>query len=208
MATKTASETQLAVVVGFGSPKVSLKQYPTPSDLATHFVRLADLCGDIEGVMVLDLGSGTGVLELGAVLHSPTRVIGVEFDGDALATATDSARRVGVSAPIDWIRVDATRLPPCLPDDRQVMVFMNPLFGVQRGNEHADHALLDPTASVADVPYSVHNERSKEFVESFVVDVGGDLTDAFRMTFDLDHQFDFHDEDCRRLDAEMFRTEW
>lgn len=208
MATKAALEAQLAVVAGFENPKVSLEQYPTPPDLAAHLVHLADLRGDIEGATVLDLGSGTGMLGLGAALRSPARVVGVELDDDALATATDNARRVGASAPIDWIRADATRLPLCLPDDRQVTVLMNPPFGAQRGNEHADRAFLDSVASVADVSYSVHNEGSKEFVESFVADAGGDLTDAFRATFDLERQFDFHDADRRELDAEVFRIEW
>ncbi|ELZ98950.1 putative RNA methylase [Haloferax mucosum ATCC BAA-1512] len=208
MATKAALEAQLAVVAGFEAPKVSLEQYPTPPDLAAHLVHLADLRGDIESTTVLDLGTGTGMLALGAALRSPARVVGVELDPDALDTALDNARRVGASAPIHWIRGDATRLPLCLPDDQPVTVLMNPPFGAQRGNEHADRAFLDAVSRVADVSYSVHNEGSKEFVESFVADADGELTDAFRATFDLERQFDFHDADRRELDAEVFRIEW
>ncbi|AFK19246.1 methyltransferase domain-containing protein [Haloferax mediterranei ATCC 33500] len=208
MATKAALEAQLAVVAGFENPKVSLEQYPTPPDLAAHLVHLADLRGDIEGTTVLDLGTGTGMLALGAALRSPARVVGVELDPDALETAVDNARRVGASAPIHWIRGDATRLPVSLPDDQPITVLMNPPFGAQRGNEHADRAFLEAVSRVADVSYSVHNEGSKEFVESFVADAGGELTDAFRATFDLERQFDFHDADRRELDAEVFRIEW
>ncbi|KAB1188481.1 MULTISPECIES: METTL5 family protein [Haloferax] len=208
MATKAALETQLAVVAGFENPKVGLEQYPTPPDLAAHIVHLADLRGDIEDTTVVDLGSGTGMLALGAALRSPARVVGVELDPDALQTATNNARRVGASAPIHWVRGDATRLPLCLPEEQPVTVLMNPPFGAQRGNEHADRAFLESVASVADVSYSVHNEGSKEFVEAFVADAGGELTDAFRATFDLERQFDFHKADRKELDAEVFRIEW
>jgi putative methylase len=208
MATKAALEAQLAVVAGFENPKVALEQYPTPPDLAAHLVHLADLRDDIEDTTVLDLGAGTGMLALGAALRSPARVVGVELDAEALQTAADNARRVGASAPIHWVRGDATRLPLCLPDDQPVTVLMNPPFGAQRGNEHADRAFLESVASVADVSYSVHNEGSTEFVGAFVDDAGGDLTDAFRATFDLERQFDFHESDRQELDAEVFRIEW
>ncbi|MFC7203629.1 METTL5 family protein [Haloferax namakaokahaiae] len=211
MATKAALEAQLAVVAGFESPKVALEQYPTPPELAAHLVHFADLRGDIEDRTVVDLGSGTGMLALGAALRSPERVVGVELDADALSGALDNARRVGTHTPIHWVRADATRLPLCFDehaDDRDVTVLMNPPFGAQQGNEHADRAFLETVSEIADVSYSVHNEGSKEFVESFANDNGGELTDAFRATFDLEHQFEFHESARHQLDAEVFRIEW
>ncbi|SEK73036.1 METTL5 family protein [Haloferax larsenii] len=208
MATKAALEAQLAVVAGFENPKVALEQYPTPPDLAAHLVHLADLRGDIDGKTVVDLGTGTGMLALGAALRSPARVFGVELDADALETAVDNARRVGASAPVHWVRGDATRLPLCLSEHEPVTVLMNPPFGAQNENTHADRAFLETIASLADVSYSVHNEGSKEFIEAFAEDAGADVTDAFRATFDLDHQFDFHEDERRELDAEVFRIEW
>ncbi|ELZ86102.1 putative RNA methylase [Haloferax elongans ATCC BAA-1513] len=208
MATKAALEAQLAVVAGFENPKVALEQYPTPPDLAAHLVHLADLRGDVDGKTVVDLGTGTGMLALGAALRSPARVVGVELDADALETAVDNARRVGASAPVHWVRGDATRLPLCLSEREPVTVLMNPPFGAQNENAHADRAFLETIASLADVSYSVHNEGSKEFIEAFADDAGADVTDAFRATFDLDHQFDFHEAERRELDAEVFRIEW
>ncbi|ELZ82307.1 putative RNA methylase [Haloferax larsenii JCM 13917] len=208
MATKAALEAQLAVVAGFENPKVALEQYPTPPDLAAHLVHLADLRGDVDGKTVVDLGTGTGMLALGAALRSPARVFGVELDADALETAVDNARRVGASAPVHWVRGDATRLPLCLSEHEPVTVLMNPPFGAQNENAHADRAFLETIASLADVSYSVHNEGSKEFIEAFAEDASAEVTDAFRATFDLDHQFDFHEDERRELDAEVFRIEW
>jgi len=80
MATKRELEGQLAVVAGFEDPQAALEQYPTPPALAAHVIHLADLHDDIEGRTVLDLGTGTGMLTLGAALRGPARVIAVELD--------------------------------------------------------------------------------------------------------------------------------
>jgi hypothetical protein len=69
---------ELGVVAGFDDPVAALEQYHTPPDLAANIVHVADLQGDIEDELVLDLGCGTGMLALGAALRStaaraPTR---------------------------------------------------------------------------------------------------------------------------------------
>ena len=206
MATKSALETQLAVVAGFEDPRADLEQYPTPPELAAHVVHVADLNGDIEDRLVVDLGTGTGMLALGAALRGPDRVVGIDVDRSALLTAVANRRRVGTRTPIDWIHADATRAPLC--PDGPTTVLMNPPFGAQRGNEHADRAFLETAASIADVTYSVHNGGSQEFIESFAADRGGDVTHAFRATLALERQFEFHDADSEEIDAEVYRIEW
>ncbi|WP_224269336.1 METTL5 family protein [Haloprofundus salinisoli] len=209
MGDRRALETQLAVVVGFENPQVRLEQYPTPPDIAAHVVHLADLQGDIDGRTVVDLGTGTGMLALGAALRGPARVVGVEVDAEALATARDNERRVGTTTPIHWVRADATRAPLCgSGGDSKTTVLMNPPFGAQNGNRGADRAFLSTAAELADVSYSIHNQGSREFVESFAADEGGEVTHAFGATLTLERQFDFHDEATRDLDTEVFRIRW
>ena len=203
---KRALEGKLAVVAGFTDPTAALEQYPTPPDIAAHVVHLADLRGDVAGRTVVDLGAGTGMFALGAALRGAARVVGVELDRDALDVARANERRVGARTPVHWIHGDATRAPLCL--DGPVTVLMNPPFGAQSGNEHADRRFLESVATFADVSYSLHNAGSEEFVESFVADAGGEVTDAFRATFALDHQFDHHTAERRELDAEVYRIEW
>jgi putative methylase len=196
---------ELGVVAGFEDPVAALEQYHTPPDLAAHIVHVADLRGDVEDETVLDLGCGTGMLALGAALRSPARVVGVELDADALGTARQNERRVGARADVAWVRGDATRLPL---DPPPCTVLMNPPFGAQDGNEHADRAFLATAAEVARVSYSVHNAGSQEFVESFAADNGGEVTDAFRAELELPHQFDHHEAEAGVVDAEVFRVRW
>ncbi|MFC6865300.1 METTL5 family protein [Halomicroarcula sp. GCM10025817] len=207
MPTKSALAQQLAVVAGFENPRASLEQYRTPPELAAHLVHTADLQGDIEGRTVVDLGCGTGMLALGAALRSPETVVGVDIDPAPLATARQNERKVGSTTSVSWVRGDATAAPLC-PLVSETTVVMNPPFGAQSGNEHADRRFLETAAELSTVSYSVHNEGSQEFVESFAADNGGEVTHAFETAFELPRQFDFHDEETRVITAEVFRVAW
>jgi putative methylase len=206
MATKRSLAAKLGVVAGFDSPRVALEQYHTPPELAAHVVHLADLHGDVDGRTVVDLGAGTGMLALGAALRGPARVIGLELDRAALETARANERRVAASAPIHWVHADATRSPvaPAEP----VTLVMNPPFGAQNSNRHADRRFLETASDLAAVSYSVHNAGSESFVESFAADNGGEVTHAFRAELELPRQFDFHEADSDVIDAEVFRIRW
>src|SRR6056297_1460359 len=206
MASKRSLATKLGVVAGFEDPRLALEQYPTPPDLAAHVVHLADLHGDVDARTVLDLGTGTGMLALAAALRGPARVFGIELDRGALSTATENERRVAASAPVHWLQGDATRLPLDVPDP--VTVVMNPPFGARDGNRNADRGFLRSASRVATVSYSVHNAGSREFVEAFAADNGGEVTHAFAADFAIDAAFDHHVDESREIDAEVYRIEW
>ncbi|VTT86053.1 Predicted RNA methylase COG2263 [Halorubrum sp. DM2] len=206
MATKRSLATKLGVVAGFERPDAALEQYPTPPELAAHVVHLADLHGDVEGRTVIDLGAGTGMLSLAAALRGPARVVGLELDGDALGVARANERRVAASAPVHWVRGDATRPPLAVTEPATVV--MNPPFGAQDGNRNADRAFLATASDIADVSYSVHNGGSREFIEAFAADEGGEVTHAFAAEFRIEAQFDHHTEDARDVDTEVYRIEW
>jgi len=206
MSTKRKLAQQLGVVVGFDDPRADLEQYRTPPAVASHLIHLADLNGDLEGRTVVDLGCGTGMLALGAALRGATNVIGVDLDPDPLGTARENRRRIGTNTTVSWVRADAMTLPLC--PDGPLTVVMNPPFGAQAGNEHADRAFLRTAADIADVSYSIHNGGSADFVEAFAGDNGGTVTAAYRSSFDLPRQFEFHDADRREIDVELFRIEW
>lgn len=207
MPTKSALAQQLAVVAGFDNPRASLEQYRTPPDLAAHLVHTADLQGDIQGRNIVDLGCGTGMLALGAALRSPARVVGLDIDPAPLSTARGNEHKVGSTTPVSWVRADATAAPLCPPVDETTVV-MNPPFGAQSDNEHADRRFLETAAAIAGVSYSIHNEGSQSFVESFAADNGGEVTHAFETEFDLPRQFDFHESDRQAITAEVYRIDW
>ncbi|PSP85221.1 RNA methyltransferase [Halobacteriales archaeon QS_1_68_17] len=206
MSTKSALAQQLAVVAGFENPRAKLEQYRTPPELAATLIHTADLQGDIEDRIVIDLGTGTGMLALGAALRGPSVVVGLDLDPEPLRTARENHRKVGSASDVAWVRADATE-PPLCPGGPTTVV-MNPPFGAQAGNEHADRGFLATAADIADVSYSIHNADSEGFVRSFAADEGGDVTHAFRAEFELPRQFEFHEADSAGIEAEVFRIEW
>lgn len=203
METKRALERHLADVQGFSEPRVELEQYPTPAGIAAQLVHIADLRGDLDGIVV-DLGTGTGRLALGAALRG-ARVLALDADRAALEIARENERRIAPDGRIDWLCGDGGRPPIRLSN---ATVLMNPPFGAQHGNRGADRRFLDAASGFADVIYSIHNAGSREFVESFVTDRGGEVTHAYELAFDLDRQFDFHEEETKSIRAECYRSSW
>lgn len=188
----------------FAEPSATLEQYLTPPEIAAHICHLAGLQGDLERP-IIDLGTGTGMLGIGAAMAGADRVVGVDVDPDALALARRNATEVGATAAIDWVRGDVTRHPLSITG---ATVLSNPPFGAQRGNRHADREFLETARELATVSYTIHNEGSQSFVESFAADEGGGVTHAFRAAFPIAKRFDFHTEAEATLEAEVFRIEW
>lgn len=207
MSTKRALAQQLGVVAGFDDPRAPLEQYRTPPELAAHLIHLADLRGDIEDRTIVDLGCGTGMLALGAALRGPDRAVGLDLDRAPLETARENERKVASATSVSWIQGDAGHAP-LTTDPEETTVVMNPPFGAQSGNEHADRAFLQTTAEIAGVSYSIHNEGSQEFVGSFAADNGGTVTDSYQTEFEIPRQFDFHEDESRAVTAEVYRIEW
>ncbi len=190
----------LESVADFEEPDPALEQYLTPPEVTAHVLHFAALRGDLDR-RVVDLGTGTGTLAIGAAVLGAD-VVGVDVDASALARARENRRAVG-APPIEWVRADVGFLP-LLADG--VTVVSNPPFGAQRRG--ADRPFLEAAAELAAVSYTIHNEGSRTFVESFAADHGGAVSHAFRATFELDRRFQFHEESSRTIEAEVFRIEW
>lgn len=200
---KRTVEQRLASVADFERPKAELEQYVTPADIAAHLLHLASMQGDLDRP-VFDLGTGTGMLALAAALYGAPRVVGIDRDDDALATAVENEERVAPARDLDWVRGDVATLP--VDPDGGVTVVSNPPFGAQ--SRGADRPFLDAAAEHAAVSYTIHNAGSEAFVESFAAERGGDVTHAYRIEFPLPHQFDFHEAEEAVVDAELFRIQW
>ena len=195
----------LEAVSDFDEPRVDLEQYLTDPELAAHICHLAALRGDFTDTSVLDLGCGTGVLALGARAAGASRIVGLDVDRSALDIAVRNERELFDSEDIGWVRGDVTS-PPLRP--RGATVLSNPPFGAQRSNRHADRAVLRTIRELASVSYTIHNEGSFDFVESFADDSGATVTDAFESTLEVDRRFEFHTEGSKTLPVEVYRIEW
>lgn len=110
-------------------PKASLEQYTIPTDLAAEMLHIAAFQNDdIVGKDVIDLGTGTGRLALGAAYLGAGSVTGVDIDPEALAVARRAAAASGLRRITQWVLADIEAI-----SGRFDTVLQNPPFGVRRG---------------------------------------------------------------------------
>ncbi|MDD1665971.1 MAG: METTL5 family protein, partial [Methanomicrobiales archaeon] len=140
-------EIALEGLEGFDRPDPRTEQYSTPAVLAARLLHHAHLLGDIEGRSVCDLGSGTGVLALGASLLGAERVVGVELDPRAIAVARRNAARL--EAEVTFVQGDVRDTGLIAGLGRFDTVVMNPPFGAQ--DPHADRPFVDAALALAPV---------------------------------------------------------
>ncbi len=134
----------------FPTPRKDLEQYPTSSRIASYMLWTAYLKGDIEGRVVADLGCGTGVLSLGALLLGASEVVCIDIDCSALTIAKhwiENYSAIGIEAlcgDVTWISL------------REIdTVIMNPPFGVYKRG--ADISFLRKAFEIAKRSvYSIH----------------------------------------------------
>lgn len=80
-------EGYLQSVDTFNKPKILLEQYITPSHIASHLLfEIQNNHDDLEGKLVGDMGSGTGMLSIGSAILGAEHVVGFEIDPEAIGT--------------------------------------------------------------------------------------------------------------------------
>ena len=191
-------EMLLEKVGGFEKPSAEREQYQTPAPLAARLLYTAFLAGDIAGLRVLELGSGTGILGIGAALIGAGEVIGVEIDADANRIAEYNAQSQGVSLHI--IKADVAN-----PEaDREIpyadTVIMNPPFGAQI--VHADRPFIDMALSRAEVVYGIFNGGSEQFIRQYTAG-RAEITSVIAAEFTIPRTFFFHTDDRRDIPVEI-----
>lgn len=176
-------EMRLQQVPDHPHPSLELEQYPTPPVVAGELLYEALGAGHIEGRSVTDLGSGTGVLALGAALLGASEVVGVEVDEGAASVADSVAQQWGLA--VDFVVCDVRGW-----SERCQTVVMNPPFGAQR--RHADRPFVETALAIAPVVYSLHNGASVPFLRTLAKALRAELTLERPLPLTLDHRFPHH----------------
>ncbi|HTD82018.1 MAG TPA: METTL5 family protein [Thermoplasmata archaeon] len=186
---KQQLEILLQRVKGHPKPAPGLEQYSTPATIAADVLWFAYGEGDIAGKKVVDLGCGTGILGIGAKLLGAEEVISLDMDEAAL----------GVD--LSLLTVDVRDFPE--PADT---VVMNPPFGAQKSDAHADMSFLERALATAPVTYTFHKAETEPFVRQRIVELGGEATHRKTYAFPLPHSMPFHTEAVKEVPVVMLRV--
>ncbi|XP_055370860.1 rRNA N6-adenosine-methyltransferase Mettl5 isoform X2 [Condylostylus longicornis] len=146
----------------FENPKVSLEQYPTPSHIASYMLyNMQFMYGDIENKIIGDLGSGCGVLSIGASLLGASQTIGFEIDREAIEIFRNNVVDMEIPS-IDIVQINVLN---GLKDSRWTNIFdtivMNPPFGT-KNNAGMDIKFLETAINLSNnAVYSLHKTSTR-----------------------------------------------
>lgn len=185
---------KLSHVEDFKSPRVELEQYQTPPQLAADIVYSCYMQGHEK---VVDLGTGTGILAIGAALLG-LDVTAVEVDSKALKEAKKNADNIGVE--IDFVEKDITQFNPSTEFDA---VVMNPPFNVQsdEGPKFWEKAL-----TVGDTVFGVAGKGFETRLKRLCNEFNHEIVASEAYTIGLPASYEFHLEESRETPIDVYVT--
>ncbi len=150
---------------------------------------------DLEG-SIIDLGTGTGRLAIGAALMGAEEVLGLDIDKSSIGLAARNGRRALVEA--DWVVGDLDSVRGNFST-----VVMNPPYGTR--SPHQDIRFLSRAFELASVSYSIHKSSTRGYLIQFVKKKGRRVDQVRRMTMQIPHLFDFHRKKWEALMVDLYR---
>ena len=193
---KRLLEIQLGKLKILQKPNLKLEQYPVSSEVGSELLYMAGFeHNDLDG-RLLDLGTGTGRLAIGAALMGAEAVVGVDADAQALALAKDNAETAKVR--VEWVRSDIEKV-----SGKFGAVIMNPPYGTR--TSHADTRFLVKAVQLAPVVYSIHKSSTRDFLVRLVTRSGCQVDQIRSMRMDIPHMFEFHEKKRETVEVDLYR---
>ncbi|PIN87325.1 DNA methylase [Candidatus Woesearchaeota archaeon CG10_big_fil_rev_8_21_14_0_10_44_13] len=198
------SKSRLAIELSklkvFENPDVKTEQYPMDSEFGAEVLWDAYFKGDIENKAVADLGCGTGILGIGALLLGAKLVYFVDSDEKAIAIAKENLSRFTI---LD--KDKAVFIVKDVNDFKENVdtVIQNPPFGTKQ--KHADRDFLMKAFEISDSIYSFHKATSKNFIEKISSDNGFRIANYYGFDFPLKASQLFHKKNIHRIKVGCWR---
>lgn len=193
-------EIKLERVPRHPDPSPDLEQFRTPAPIAADLLYRALACGDIQGRSVFDLGCGTGMLLAGAGLLGAARLGGVDIDPTSVAMATATLESFGLEATLSTGPVEEAQ-------GTWDTVVMNPPFGAQHAQRHADSKFVEHALRLGTCAYSLHLEATLDHLARLVGRLDADMEILTTYQYPLRAQFRFHTKEKVLVPVVLIRVQ-
>jgi predicted RNA methylase len=181
------------------SPRIRLEQYTTPAAIAADILFLAAFVyQDIVGKTVVDLGTGTGRLAIGAARLGASQITAIDIDPVAIEVARENAEKA--MADIEWIVGDLEAI-----HGEFDTVIMNPPFGTKQ--RHLDKAFLGKAIQTGHVVYSLHKSTTREHLSHYLKRHGCKLSAIHEYSLDIPMMFEHHRKRKHPVKVDCYRVE-
>lgn len=191
---------ELSKLAVFEEPDLSAEQYPVDSEIGADVLWNAYFQEDIEGKSIADLGCGTGILGIGALILGARLVYFVDSDENVLQIAKENLAKFVEMGENVFIHEDVNEF-----SEKADVVIQNPPFGTKQ--KHADREFLLKAFQIADTIYSFHKSTSKDFINKVSADNGFRVTHCWEYDFPLKATQLFHKRKIHRIKVSCWRME-
>jgi len=203
-------KTELAIILSklktFKKSKLKEEQYATDSQTAADMLWHAFLLDDIKKKSIADLGCGTGILGLGALLLGAEKCYFVDSDSESLGIAKENLKLLeeeadlGLKEKAIFVHSDISKF-----SEQADTVIENPPFGTKE--EHADRIFLEKAMDSASIIYSFHKTSTLSYLSRFIKSKEGKITHFFRYQLPLKQTMFFHRAKIMRIDVTCLRIQ-
>ena len=186
------------------NPKVHLEQYSTPASIASDLIWNAYSLGDIYQDNVIDFACGTGIFSIASSLIGAKKVLGIDIDEEAIATAKSTANIMEIEN-IDYL---TQNILDFTPDEKFDVLIQNPPFGSQKkAIEGTDTKFINKAMDISNIVYSFHMASTYDYIFDYFEKLGGTITHEFKYKFPIPKIYDFHTQDSKDVKVVVFRVE-
>ncbi len=196
MVSKSELAIELSKLDVFKDANFKLEQHPTDSEIAALALWEAYMKGDIENKTIADLGSGTGILGIGALLLGAKKVIFVEKDKKAIEYLKINLEKLKAK---DYIIIEKD-----IKDfhENTDIIIQNPPFGTKE--KHADREFLIKAFDLSETIYTFHKTSTRGFIKKISTDYGFNVANITDFKFPLKNTMSHHKSRIKRIDVSLF----
>jgi len=197
-------KSQLAILLSklqvFESPKAELEQYPLDGESASTVLWTAFQNKDIENKIIADLGCGTGILGLGALLLGAKKVYFIDKSESAIKKAKqnlhflESETKTHLQDKATWLIGDIS-----LFKNKIHSVLQNPPFGTKK--EHADKVFLEKALELGKSVYSIHKTSTLDYLRHIIDMRKRQIAAEICLKLQLKKTMPWHKKDIERIDT-------
>ncbi|MBI3032569.1 methyltransferase [Candidatus Woesearchaeota archaeon] len=190
MITKSRLAIELSKLNVFRKANITLEQYPTDSEIAASVLWQSYMQGELQNKIVADLGCGTGILGIGALLLGAKYVYFVDVDKEALLVLRENLKRLCIEK--NQYSIQHKDILQFKSTKNIDLIIQNPPFGTR--NKHIDKVFLEKAMSLTKIIYSFHKLTSKQFIAALCKDHNFSIKDIIEFDFPLKYSQKFHNK--------------
>ncbi|MCC7574401.1 METTL5 family protein [Candidatus Woesearchaeota archaeon] len=190
----------LSKLLVFSNPIIGLEQYATSGEVAAELLWSSHMRNLIKDKVVIDLGAGTGILGIGALLLGAKKVVFLEKDSSAIRILEKNIKNVEEEYELpsfEIIQGDVSSITGIFD-----FVIMNPPFGTK--NKNVDTTFLNKAVSLSDNVLSIHKTSTKDYVVKYFEDNEFEVVDVFDFKYHLKKLFEHHDKPVKIIEISGF----